>query len=152
MAQPGGADSATDPVAPEDQAGTEPGTERVGTDWASVLKDATPWLDRAGSLVAAGLILVAAAKWWDRARDLSDPCRRVRELSLAVCNEVPAILQRFQFVLAIAGIAVAVLLATLTLFHAASGRRSPRLRIVVAVLAVLGVAWAVVFVIGWWFF
>ena len=148
MTQPGGADSATDPVAPEDQAGTEPGTGRKGTDWASVLKDATPWLDRIGSLVAAGLILFAAARWWYRARDLTDPCRRVQELSLEVCDEFPEFLQGLQFVLAIAGIAVAVLLAVLTLFQAVSGRRVPRLRTVVALLAVIGVAWGVVLVIG----
>jgi len=148
MTQPGGADAATEPVAPEDPAGTEPGTGRVGTDWASVLKDATPWLDRVGSLVAAGLILFAAARWWYRALDLTDPCRRVRDLSLEVCQESPEFLQGLQFVLAIAGIAVAVLLAALTLFQAVSGRRVPRLRTVVALLAALGIAWGVVLVIG----
>ena len=149
MTQPGGAESATDPVAPEDQAGAKPGTGRVGTDWASVLKDATPWLDRVGSLVAAGLILFAAARWWYLARALSNPCG---DLSSDVCNAVPEILQGLQFVLAIAGIAVAVLLAALTLFQAVSGRRVSRLRTVVALLAVLGVAWGVVFLVGRWFF
>ena len=149
MTQPGGADSATDPVAPEDQAGTKPGTGRVGTDWASFLKDATPWLDRMGSLVAAALILFGAARWWYRARDLTDPCRRVRNLSLEVCTEFPEFLQGLQFVLAIAGIAVAVLLATLMLFQGVSGRRVPRLRALVIILAVLGVAWGVVLVISW---
>jgi len=149
VTQPGGAESATDPVAPKDQAGTEPGTGRVGTDWASVLKDATPWLDRMGSLVAAGLILVAAGRWWYLAHDLTDPCG---DLSAQVCNEVPEVLQGLQFVMAIAGIAVAVVLATLTLFQAVSGRRVRRLRTVVAVLAALGVAWAVVFVVGILFF
>ncbi|MCZ6553538.1 MAG: hypothetical protein O7A67_07015 [SAR324 cluster bacterium] len=47
---------------------------------------------------------------------------------------------------------VALLLAGLTLFQAVSGRRVPRLLTVVVILAALGVAWGVVFVIGWWFF
>jgi DNA-binding phage protein len=79
---------------------------------------------------------------------LTDPCRRVRDLSLEVCEESPEFLQGLQFVLAIAGIAVAVLLAALTLFQAASGRRVPRLRTVLALLAALGIAWGVVLVIG----
>jgi hypothetical protein len=148
MAQLGGADSSTDTAATEGQGGTGPGTGRVGTDGASVLEDAPPWLNRAGSLVAAGLILFAAAAWWSRALDLSNPCG-ARELSQAVCDEVPEFLQWLQFVLAIAGIAVAVLLAGLTIFQAVSGRRVPRIRQVAAVLAVLGVAWGVVFVVGW---
>lgn len=151
MAQPGGADSSTGTEAPEDQAGIGPGTGRVGTDWASVLDDAPPWLNRAGSLVAAGLILFAAAAWWSRALDLSNPCG-ARNLSQAVCDEVPEYLQWLQFVLAIAGIAVAVSLAGLTLFQAVSGRRVPRLRLVAAILAILGAAWVVVFVVGRLFF
>lgn len=147
MAQPGGADSSTDTEAPKDQARTEPGTGRVGIDWASLLKDATPWLNRVGSLVAAGLILFTAFRWWDRARYLSNPCGS-RDLALSVCDEVPEFLQNLQFVLAIAGIAVAVLLAGLTLFQAVSGRRVPRLRLVAGTLVVLGVVWGVVFVIG----
>ncbi len=152
MTQSDGADSSTDTQAAEDEAVIDSGVGRLRTDWALLLKKATPWLDRVGSLVAAGLILFAAARWWDRALDLTDPCRRIRNLSLDVCSETPEFLQGLQFVLAIAGIAVAVLLAVLTLFQAVSGRRVPWLRTVVAVLAVLGAAWGIVLVIGWLLF
>lgn len=142
MAQPGGADSSTDTAA-----NTEPGVARAGTDWATVYRTVTPWLNRAGSLVAAGLLLFAATEWWDRARELSEPCRTTGK-SQAVCTEVPEFLQALQFVLAIAGIAVAVLLAVLTVYQAVSGRRVPRLRLVAAMLVGVGVAWVAVFAIG----
>jgi hypothetical protein len=84
---------------------------------------------------------------WYRAFELNNPCGG-KKLSRAVCDEVPEFLQSLQFVLAIAGIAAAVLLAALMLFQAVSGRRVPRLRLVAAGLAVLGVAWGVVCVVG----
>ncbi len=149
MAQPGGTDSPTDTEAEEDEAVIDSGVGRLRTDWAFLLKKATPWLDRVGSLVASGLILVAAARWWYLARDLTDPCG---DLSAQVCNEVPEVLQGLQFLLAIAGTAIAVVLATFTMFQAVSGRRVPRFRTVVAVLATLGMAWVVVFVTGIMFF
>ena len=129
----------------------QPGSRDSTTDWVSRMREATPWLDRVGSLVAAGLTIFAAVSWWFLARDLTHPCR-TEQLSQAVCDEVPEILQGLQAVLAIAGVVAAALVAVLTLFQAVSGRRVPRLRTLVAILAALAAAWGLVFVIGWWFF
>ena len=150
MTQPDGTDSSTETRAPEDHA-ERPDPRTPQTDWMSVLQNAAPWVNRVGALVAAGLMLFAAKAWWDRARDLSDPCGTTK-LSRAVCDEVPEFLQSLQFALAIAGITVAVLLAGLMVFQAVSGRSVRRLRLVATTLAVLGLAWVVLFLVGWLLF
>ena len=81
-----------------------------------------------GSVGRAGQALVSAVP------------RGLADTALDVLIELPALRDVTRI------LTVAVLLAGLTLFPAVSGRRVPRVRAVAAILAVLGVAWFVVFV------
>ena len=127
---------------------TQPGDSTTGAAAPSSWRTRPPWIDRVGSLVAGGLLLFAAVRWWYVALALTNPCRS-SGLDQEVCSEPPEILQSLQFVIAIAGIAVAVVVAGLTLFQAISGRRVPWLRVAVAILAGLAVGWVLVYLIGW---
>ena len=129
-----------------DTTGTDRDVSRTPRQWGRGLRNAPPWLERFGSLVAAVLLVVAAVRWGYLALELTDPCGN---FSSGVCDEPHAILQGLQLVLAIAGIGVAVLLAALTLYQTATGRRAPWVRTTVVVLVVLALAWGVVFVVGW---
>lgn len=92
------------------------------------------------SLAAAGLLLWAAWQWWERAGDLASPCEALG-LQPAVCDEVPEFLQGAQFVVALVGIAAAVVAALLTVAQGLLGRRLPVIKTVAGVLLGAAVLW-----------
>ena len=69
------------------------------------------------SLLSAGLLIWAAIQWGVRADHLLSPCRTLK-VPLGACNETPEWLQGSQFVVAIIGIAAAVLAALLAVRQA----------------------------------
>jgi hypothetical protein len=126
-----------------DEAGeqvVEPSAPTLKARLASWVEANATLVNWAVSLAAAGLLLWAAVQWWETAGDLASPCEALG-LQPAVCDEVPEFLQGSQFVVAMVGIAAALVAAVLSVVQAFLGRRLPVVKTVAGVLLGAAVLW-----------
>lgn len=106
-----------------------------------------PLLGRAISAFAAGFLLWVTWQWWQRALELNTPCGS-HQLSLAVCEEVPEVLQGLQLAVALLGIALAIPIAVLSLMQAVRNKPIPGLPFLSWCLLGVLLTWFGIYLLG----